>query len=130
MFETVDDKLRKLAKSIYWQNLYNASKSCNGITCFDNCKNFSGLQVRLLHWLSVYDMLETELARQEDSYLTRDVIDDDVRCDAYLIYRNKKHEHLWKKYRQDEKMSDVKKRHPKKHRSGKSQLINVDLRSE
>jgi hypothetical protein len=52
------------------------------------------------------------------------------RCDAYLIYRNKKQDHLWKKYRREEKLSEHKSRHPKSHKDGKAQLIEVDLRRE
>jgi len=130
MFEIVDIQLRNLAKTNHWQNLYNANKECSNIQLFNNVSAFSGLQIRFLHWLSVYSMLYEELYKQEDDWLSINVIESDIRCDAYLIYRNKKNEHLWKTHRHNEKMADVKKRHPKNHKDGKFQLISVDLRSE
>jgi len=128
--DTTDDKLRKLAKSNYYQNLFSASQKCYGVALFCNQHTFTGMQVRFLYWLSVYDMLYSELAKHEDAHLTEAVIDDNIRTDAYLVYRNKKHEHLWKKYRREEKLAEHKSRHPKKHQKGKSQLIEVDLRRE
>lgn len=130
MFETVDNQLRKLARTSYWQNLYSASKDCANMQLFENVSNFSGLQVRFLHWLSVYSLLFEELYKQEDDLLSEKVIENDIRCDAYLVYRNKKHEHFWKTYRHDERLAEEKRKHPSKHKSGKTQLIKVDLRSE
>lgn len=128
--DSLDDKIRKLARSSYWQNLFSASKECANIQLFENTSNFSGLQVKFLYYLAVYDMLFGELAKHEDDYLTKNVIEDNDRTDAYLIYRNKKHDHLWKKYRIDEKLADHKSKHPSKHKSGKAQLIEVDMRRE
>ena len=128
--DTIDDKLRKLAKSNYYQNLFSASQKCFGISLFQNVCNFSGIQVRFLYWLSVYEMLFTELSKHEDDFLTEAVINDNDRTDAYLIYRNKKHDYLWKKYRREESLAKHKSKHPNKHKDGKSQLIEVDLRRE
>jgi len=128
--DTIDNKLRRLAKSNHWQNLFQASKKCYGVSLFQNSCNFTGMQVRFLYWLNVYDMLYTELAKHEDSCLTQAVIEDIDRTDAYLIYRNKKQDFLWKKYRREEKLAEHKNKHPKKHKTGKSQLIDVDLRRE
>jgi len=126
--DTTDDKLRKLAKSNYYQNLYSSSKNCYGISLFMNNNNFTGMQVRFLYWLSVYDMLFEELTKHEDSRLTEAVIKDNDRTDAYLVYRNKKHQHLWKMHRREEQLAEHKAKHPKKHKDGKANLIEVDLR--
>ena len=128
--DRIDIKLRQLAKSAYWQNLYRASKECSNIQLFENVFNFSRLQVRFLYWLTIYNMLYEELMTLKDSLLTNAVINDDMRTDAYLHYRNKKHEGLWKKHRREEQLAEIKQRHPKKHRSGTSQSIDVDLRRE
>ena len=130
MFDLVEEKIRRLAKSTYWQNLYRMSKECANIQLVNNICNFSGLQTRFFYWLSVYNLLYEERTKHEDEYLSEQVINDFDRCDAYLIYRNKKYDHLWKKYRQEEKTAEHKARHPKKHKDGKSQLIEVDLRRE
>ena len=73
-------------------------------------------------------MLYSELAKHEDDCLSQAVIDDNDRTDAYLIYRNKKQDFLWRKYRREEKLAEHKTKHPKKHKNGKSQLIDVELR--
>lgn len=121
--------IRQLARSSYWQGVYNASKE-NGIKLFENEKNLSALQVRFLYWLATYSLLYTELATKEDKFLTEKVIDGDIRCDAYLIRRHKKHEALWEKYRREEVERDIKNKNPKRHKSGKMHVIDVDLRSE
>lgn len=121
-------KIRKLAKSVYWQNLYSASKTIQGVHLFNNDTNYTSLQLKFLYWLSVYEMLYEELAQHKDEYLTEKVIEDDIRTNAYLLYRNKKYDHMWKKMRLDEKMSEHKNKHPKKHLSGEMNLIEVDMR--
>jgi len=126
----IDIKLRQLARSSYWQNLYRASKECSNIQLFENVSNFSRLQIRFFYWLTVYNMLYEELMTLQDNLLTNAVINDDIRTDAYLHYRNKKHEGLWKKHRREEQLAEIKTRHPQRHKDGTSQLIDVDLRSE
>ncbi|MHA2013374.1 MAG: hypothetical protein ACTSWG_13470 [Candidatus Helarchaeota archaeon] len=121
-----------MAKSNKWQSIYKATKEC-GISLFNNKEDLSGYQVRFLYWLSVYNMLYGELARHEDEWLTKAVIEDYDRTDAYLIYRNKKHDYLWKKYRREERARELEGRNPNKRKrlsSGKKTMINVDLRRE
>jgi len=126
----MDDQLRRMAKNSYYQNLYDMFKSGSHIQMFDNTCNFSSVQVRFLYWLSIYHLLYEDLMKHEDDLLTQAVIDDNDRVDAYLIYRNKKHDYLWKKYRTEEKISEHKAKHPNKHKDGKTNLIDVDLRRE
>lgn len=128
---TLDSQLRKMAKDSYYQNIYKASEKCYGIKVFANDMNFSGLQVRFLYWLSTYDVLYTELATHEDELLTSAVLEDDDRTDAYLIYRNKKQDYLWRKHRQDEKEAQQSANRKKGWKNpGKESTINVDLRRE
>ena len=122
--------IRKLARSNYWQNIYNASKTCGGVNIFNNQNNFSRNQVDFLYWLAVYSSLYDDLAQQSDEFLTKKVIENDYRTDAFLIYRNKKAEHEWKKLRQEEKLSQHKSRHKNKHKSGETSMISVDLRKK
>jgi len=79
--------IRKLARSPYWQNLYRASKDCAGIHLFKNSYNHSSVQSTMLYWLSIYDMLYSELAKQEWALLTEIVINRDIRTDAFLYAR-------------------------------------------
>jgi hypothetical protein len=125
----LDTQIRNLARSTYWQNLYNSTQKCNGVRLFENVSNFSGLQVRFLYWLSTYNMLFTELATHEDELLNKEILEDEYRTDAYLIYRNKKQDYLWKKHREEEKQAQLKATRKKgfKH-PGKESVINVDLR--
>ena len=76
--------IRKLSRSPYWQNLYRASKECSGINLFKNTYNHSAVQSKMLYWLSIYDMLYTELSKQEWPFLSDAVIIHDIRCDAFL----------------------------------------------
>jgi len=86
----LDSQIRKLARSVYWQNLYRSSKDAYGIGLFKNTANFSSVQVNFLYWLQIYDMLYTELQKQEwGSILTERVINNDIRCDAFLYWRTK-----------------------------------------
>jgi hypothetical protein len=127
---SIDDRLRNLARSSYWQNLYKATKECANVQLFENVHNFSGLQIRFLYYLALYDMLFEELVKYEDELLTENVLKDFDRTDAYLVYRNKKHEHMWKKYRREEKLSEHRSKHPNKHKNDNAQLIEVDLRKQ
>ena len=125
----MEDKLRRLARSTYYQNLYNSSKENSGIHLFQNIQNFSGLQVRFLYWLKVYDMLYTELQTMENDLLTEKVIQDELRCDAYLIWRSRYNEDKWKEYRKDEKKRN-KERNPRSSRGDEFIPLEVDLRRD
>ena len=127
----IDITLRKLARSNYWQSLYHSVKECHGIRLFRNESNLSGLQIRFLYWLKVYSILYDELSTHEDKLLTQDVIDDDLRCDAYLVYRNKKHDYLWRKHRREEAEAQRSAgRKSKFNNPGKQSSIEVNFRRE
>jgi len=79
--------LRMLAKSNKWQLMYAKSKELNGIRLFENELNFSHHQINFIYWLSMYHSLYQDLAMKE-KYLTKEVINDDVECDAYLYYKS------------------------------------------
>jgi len=78
--------LRILARSNRWQLLYAKSKELNGIRLFKNKLNFSQFQLRAIYWLSMYNSLYQDLAMKE-KHLTKEVINDDVECNAYLYYK-------------------------------------------
>lgn len=127
----IETQLRTLAKSSYWQSLYRASQKSSSISLFDNKENFSGLQVQFLYWLQVYQTLYEELSTFEDEFLTEEVIQNNFRCDCYLIYRNKKYEFLWKKHRQEERHTRAKSNFKKNFKNpGKESIVEVDLRRE
>lgn len=83
-----EEILRKLARSDYWQMLFAKAENMNGIRLFKNQMDFSWIQITFLMWLQIYSNLYQELAIGTD-YLTKSVIIDDMRCDAFLLYRKR-----------------------------------------
>jgi len=114
-------EIRKLARSSYYQNLYNSAKELN-IKLFENDTNHSGLQATFLYWLRVYDLLYTEMGQKEWKYLDEKVIEDDVRTDAFLHWRGKQRENELEKYKQEQKTSKLNFKKP-----GKVSTFDVDF---
>lgn len=79
--------IRTLARSPYWQTIYSRSKEMGSVGLFENKAEFTPIQVTFLQWLEVYHTLEVDLAMKKDN-VSREVIDDDIRCDAYLVWRD------------------------------------------
>lgn len=86
---TTFNSIRELARSHHWQIVYSRSKEIAGISLFENQTDFTPVQIAFLQWLEIYHGLEVDLAMKEP-YITREVIEDDIRCDAYLQLRNNK----------------------------------------
>lgn len=80
--------LRALARSTYYQTLYNRSKDMASIQIFDNSSDFSAIQINFLNWIAFYNALETDLAMNEPN-ISREVIDNDIRADAYMEWKVK-----------------------------------------
>lgn len=85
----LEQEIRKMARSFYYQSLYASAKDVSFIKLFDNNDNISGIQVMFLSWVRVYNMLYKELNEQEWLNLDEEVIEDNVRCDAFLHWRAK-----------------------------------------
>ncbi len=105
----INYRLRKLARSSYYQELYKASKDCSGIYLFENQNNFSRLQYLFLYWLRVYSMLYEELYSLEWKNLDEAVLYDNDRCDAFLYWRRKQQEKKIREYQKSEKKHNPKK---------------------
>jgi len=82
------DILRKLAKSVKYQNLYIRAKELHNIKIFNNDSDFTYLQVLFLYYLELYASLNAASNSQE-KYLTEEVIDDWIRIESYLLWKNK-----------------------------------------
>ena len=104
----IEQQIRKLARSTYWQNLYQSAKEIGSIHLFENNTNFSGLQGLFLFWLSVYESLYTDLNKKEWKYLDEKVIHSDVRCDAFLYWRRQMREQEFLNYKKTEQISKLK----------------------
>jgi len=77
--------LKKLARSNKYQLLYSQAKDLS-LKLFKNEEELSKIQLLFLNWLSIYNMLLTDLASKE-KYISEEVIDDDIRTEAYLLYK-------------------------------------------
>ena len=102
---TLEENLRLLARSSYFQEIYSASQKCNGIYLFNNQINFSGIQYLFIYWLRVYSMLYEELYSLEWENLDECVIKDNERCDAFLYWRRKQQEKKLREYKKEERKS-------------------------
>ena len=78
--------LKKLARSNKYQLLYSQAKELSNLRLFNNEIELSKIQLLFLNWLSVYNMLLTDLANKE-KYISEEVINDDLRTEAYLVYK-------------------------------------------
>ncbi len=85
----MNNLLRKLARSHQWQSLYVRCKDIGSLKLFNNDSDLSEPQRHFLMWLEVYNSLYMDL-RMEEEYISNDVIEDDIRCEAYLLYKSKK----------------------------------------
>jgi hypothetical protein len=84
---TLEEKIRKLAKSNKGQNLFLASKEVNGIRLFKNSLNFSRLQDLFLSYLFFYRNLSEDIALKK---VSDKVTDNIIFEDAYASFRQKK----------------------------------------
>jgi hypothetical protein len=119
----IESQIRKFARSVYWQNIYRSAKEIGSIQLFENQNNFSGLQSLFLFWLSVYETLYSELGQKEWKYLDEQVIENDIRCDAFLYWRRQTKEAEFDKSKREQKESKLKFRE-----KGNTSLFDVDFK--
>ena len=81
--------LRKLSRSNKWQILYNRAKELGTLRLFKNDIDLTKIQIWMLYYLEMYSSLYTDLAMDEN-FISEDVIEDDLRTEAYLLYRKEK----------------------------------------
>lgn len=99
----IEEQIRNLAKSEYWQTLWRASKESNSVDLFNNKSNFSGLQLLFIHYLQVYAMLYEELQNKEWPNLYEETINDHTHCDAFLYYRSREINRKITEYKKEER---------------------------
>ena len=83
--------LRKIAKSPKYQILYSRAKEIGGIQLFSNIYDFTLVQILFLQWLETYHSLYVDLAMKK-AFISEEVIEDHLRTEAYLLYRNREKE--------------------------------------
>lgn len=84
-----EDPLRILAKSYYWQALFNRAKTLPGcIELFENKKDFSLIQMLFLQYLESISNLYSCLSMGEQ-LLCEETINDELRARAFEVYKSK-----------------------------------------
>lgn len=93
----MNNPLRDLARSPYWQNMYRTSKELK-IKLFVNDSELSRLQIVFLSFLNLYDSIYTDIASDDSGLMNYERIKDDMIVDAYILTkrknRNKKRDKL------------------------------------
>jgi hypothetical protein len=107
MYKIKETVIRKLAKSHKYQTLYSRVKDINNFCLFNNSHNFSYLQCLFLDWLELYNSLYTDLAREEE-HMSSEVIEDDLRAEAYLVWKTNKKTKIKTSDKKLEKRNEVK----------------------
>lgn len=102
----IEKMIRKLARSVFYQNLYRSAKELN-ISIFENQSNLSGLQSHFLFWLNIYHVLYNEFGQKEWKYLDEKVIEDDIRCDAFLYWRGQMKEVEFDNHKREQKVNQL-----------------------
>lgn len=120
----IEKMIRKLARSTFYQNIYRSCKELN-LNLFENDRNFSGLQSLFLYWLSVYDLLYSELNMKEWKYLDEKVINDDLRCDAFLYWRGQIKTEEIDKHKREQKVDKL-----KFNSKGNVSMFDIDFKGE
>lgn len=107
----LEKTIRYLARHTYWQTLYNQAKEFNDLSIlFENPKNLSDIQLYFLHWLRIYHSIYEDLANKESVYLDESVINNDIRCNAYLHYRRTSRDREMISYRNQKEVQKFKTR--------------------
>lgn len=118
----IQSEIRRLARSSYWQMLYKNAKAI-GVSLFHNKQNLSGLQVHFIYWLQVYNLLYEELSKQEFQNLSEETINDDIRCDAFLYWRQRYITRQINEHKKSERIQNAKLKNP-----DNGFLLDVDMR--
>jgi hypothetical protein len=103
----IEKQIRFLARSQHYQTIYRSAKDIGSLKIFENDNNLSGIQTLFLFWLSVYESLYQDLAQKEWKYLDEEVINSDVRTDAFLYWRSKAREDELDKYKREQRVNKL-----------------------
>ena len=79
------DALRTLAKTDYYQSLYNNAKELH-LQFFENNSNFTRIQLIFLSLAGMYSVIQTDIVLGE---VSEKVLDNFIYEDAYMHYKQK-----------------------------------------
>lgn len=88
--------IRKLARSNKYQSLYSRAKEISSIHLFKNTIDFSQIQLIFLHWLEAYNLMYMDISSGV-KMVDEEIIKDDLRAEAYLLWRSINKKDLYKK---------------------------------
>jgi hypothetical protein len=94
-------KLRNLAKSIRYQNLFTTCKELHTIRLFKNSMNLSNIQNIFLSHLYNYDSINRDIIVEN---ISKHVLDEYIYTDAYLLWKQK---NINKKTIKDNKQKEI-----------------------
>lgn len=97
--------LQEISKSNKHQILYREAQKI-GLKLFNNNSDLGKHQIIYLNYLELFKNLYDELASGEE-YLTEEVINNEVRCAAYLVYRRDKNKEKKPKKRNNSKIPTI-----------------------
>lgn len=80
--------IRKLAQSSKWQTLFSTCKEIPSLKFFNNLEELSDIQIIFLNWVQLYKGLLSDISYGEN-YISEEILKDEIRTDAYLIYRQR-----------------------------------------
>lgn len=109
----IHNVIRKLARNNKYQSLYARAKDLGNLQLFSNVKDLTSIQFMFLDWLEIYNSLYSDIAMNEKN-IDFDVIEDDIRTEAYLLWR-----------REQRKKKDTKEDRTKKARHTDGSLPSV-----
>jgi len=78
--------LRELAKTDYYQSLYNSAKDL-GLQIFENKTQLTKIQLWFLSYIAMYSSINLDIATED---VSDKVLDNVIYEDAYLHYKRKK----------------------------------------
>ena len=87
-FSEVDQIIRKLAKSTYWQSIYYQCKELGCVQLFENTSEFTSYQLSFLGNLSFYSSIHMDIGMGKVSDL---VLEDELYEDCYWYYKSQEH---------------------------------------
>lgn len=79
--------LKNIAKSDRFQMVYARTKEIGSLKLFENTTDLTRIQVLFLYYLELYASLYRDLASKEP-YITEEVINNDLRTEAYVLWRS------------------------------------------
>ena len=83
----MESTIRKLAKSVKWQNFFSATKDLGTLKLFENSSDLTKIQSIFLSYLYMYDSLYKDLMTEK---ISSHIMDCEIYEDAYLLYRKTK----------------------------------------